>query len=439
MATEHNEVKNISRRPKPVTGPDGSIVGTAGKKQLAAAIAYVTRSELEDPRSRIRYGYEGRGEDLIGWELMLPEGAPAELQNLQGLVDALEAAETRVDARTGKEGNFAIPREIPAKERIEFCRSFLYREMVAKGIPVIFALHSVIATDGQENLHCHWIAGTRTIDPQTGKFGGKKAGLLERPEDVTAFRLRFADHANQHLESAGAPDRISGKSFKKQAADHLAIAADLSKPSYERAAAAELANLLDRPAERRLSPALFSSRKQKMGIETLSDREKRRAPLADPGEIYDLLRLRVRRSRLRKEILDGLAAKRALAALKDLAARGRSAWIRAGGMFRRTRAVIEIDGRTIAVKESRPSLISPQTQEPPVISIESEVGGQTRKIRRPMSQEKIKQQQFAIEMRRRMAAQQPKPRLVSKNAPEFPKTTIKIVDRQETLTKGQSR
>lgn len=415
MASSHNHTDNICRAGKPLKNANGTwkkdASGAAMRappgKQLAAAVAYVTRTELRDPETLISYGYESRGEDLVGSEVLLPDGAPESLRDLQQLVDAMESAEDRHDARTGKEGNFVLPRELPREEWMPYARAFLQKTMVSKGVPVLFAVHEGLASDGELNVHCHWIAGTRRIDPKTGLFEGKKAGLLDTRAQIHSFREDFETYTNSKLADLGSGERIHSKRLWQQAQEYRVVAKDESKPAAERAAAAELAELLTRNPERRQSPKLFMAKKKEIGAPGHLSSQERSRPVSGLSLDKELFfRARQQRAKLVKSLKESIRLAQARAAILKALERTVDAWSQAVDFFRPV-SVVKIGNQRVVIEDrpvSTPILIPVRTPpKPTLIQEQPQEPILKTKRRRPMTNEEISRQRRAIEMRRRAA------------------------------------
>ncbi|MER8814136.1 AAA family ATPase [Mesorhizobium sp. M0965] len=115
-------------------------------------------------------------------EVLLPEGAPAELASSDALWNAAEAMEKRKDAQLARELVLALPanQELDHEDRVELARSFAQEHFVAKGLAVqldVHAPHGAESEGERANYHAHLLITTRRLSEDG--FAAKKARDLD--------------------------------------------------------------------------------------------------------------------------------------------------------------------------------------------------------------------------------------------------------------------
>lgn len=175
------------------------------------------------------------GEDLVHTEAAnMPSWAEHDPSEFFRQSDLHE----RKNGSVYREFEIAIPREFSDKQRIEFVREFVTKEVGNKH-PVVWALHNPTATiSGGEQPHAHIMFSERTMDeierapeqffrrankatPENGgclKSNAFSGGLKseERRTAIVGLRERFANLQNQHLEKHGHDARVSHLSLSVQ-------------------------------------------------------------------------------------------------------------------------------------------------------------------------------------------------------------------------------
>lgn len=167
--------------------------------------------------------------------LNLPEWA-ADSAEFWKQSDALE----RANAAGYREYEIALPREMTPEQRLAFVHDFIATEIGDKHV-CTFAIHNPkAALEGGEQPHAHIMFSERTHDgikratpelyfkranskePERGgckKANGVPKTPTERKAELVAFRERFADLQNKHLEKNGYTDRVTHLSLKARGLD----------------------------------------------------------------------------------------------------------------------------------------------------------------------------------------------------------------------------
>ena len=124
-------------------------------------------------------------------EVMLPPNAPKAYADPQTLWNAVDAAETSVNAQTARSMLFALPRELTDEQNLALVRDFCQKEFVDKGIICNFFYHD--KDDG--NPHVHIMLTLRAMDENGG------------PNRKTSMRSTKTETASAHRTEAGSVSR----------------------------------------------------------------------------------------------------------------------------------------------------------------------------------------------------------------------------------------
>ena len=155
----------------------------------------------------------------------IPEWAEDEPQKYWAAADAGE----RANGRLYREVEFALPRELNERERVEVASSFAKKLTGEERLPYTLTIHRG-GEDG-ENPHAHLMFSERTNDgiersaaqwfkrynAQEPEKGGARKSTATKPREwLENTREQWADHANEALERAGRAERINEASFETQ-------------------------------------------------------------------------------------------------------------------------------------------------------------------------------------------------------------------------------
>ena len=170
-------------------------------------------------------------------EVMLPSNAPRAYADPQTLWNAVDAAETSVNAQTARSMLFALPRELTDEQNLVLVRDFCQKEFVDKGMVCNFFYHD----KGDGNPHVHIMLTLRAMD-ENGKWLPKSKnvyaldengnrirvpnGSLKRVKVDTVdwnerkygeiWRQDWAAAQNAALEAAGRMERVDMRSLERQ-------------------------------------------------------------------------------------------------------------------------------------------------------------------------------------------------------------------------------
>ncbi len=197
MALYHFSAKIISR--------------SDGRSAIAAA-AYRAAEELEDVLTGQVRDYTAK-QGVVHSEILLPEGAPARLQDRSVLWNEVEAGEHRKDAQLARDIEIALPRELSQAEAIALVRDFVSEQFVARGMIADLNVHWGKTADGEDQPHAHVMLTMRSV----GEDGfGQKMREWNASSLLVDWRERWAELANERLCALGHDARIDHRSHAEQ-------------------------------------------------------------------------------------------------------------------------------------------------------------------------------------------------------------------------------
>ena len=170
-------------------------------------------------------------------EVMLPSNAPRAYADPQTLWNAVDAAETSVNAQTARSMLFALPRELTDEQNLALVRDFCQKEFVDKGMICNFFYHD----KGDGNPHVHIMLTLRAMD-ENGKWLPKSKNVYALDENGNRirspngswkrvkvntvdwnerkygeiWRQDWATAQNAALEAAGRMERVDMRSLERQ-------------------------------------------------------------------------------------------------------------------------------------------------------------------------------------------------------------------------------
>ena len=170
-------------------------------------------------------------------EVMLPTNAPRAYADPQTLWNAVDAAETSVNAQTARSMLFALPRELTYEQNLALVRDFCQKEFVDKGMVCNFFYHD----KGDGNPHVHIMLTLRAMD-ENGKWLPKSKNVYALDENGNRIRAPngswkrikvntvdwneqkygeiwrqdWAAAQNAALEAAGRMERVDMRSLERQ-------------------------------------------------------------------------------------------------------------------------------------------------------------------------------------------------------------------------------
>lgn len=172
------------------------------------------------------HDYSSKG-GVVYTEIVLPDQAPSEFYNRSTLWNRVEEAEKRVDARTAREIEIALPASLNRPEQIDMTKDYVKRNFVSRGMCADIAFHD----NGNGNPHAHIMLTTRTVDREGF---GKKDRSWDKKQNVEQWRKDWADTCNRTFEKHSMSFRIDHRSYERQrlpvtATVHMGAAAQMEK------------------------------------------------------------------------------------------------------------------------------------------------------------------------------------------------------------------
>ena len=170
---------------------------------------------------------------------------PTPRRNLQTVLSsgtAWSKSRKQRDSQLAREIEAALPRELSGEQQLALVRAYVKDNFVDKGMCADFAIHD----KGTDNPHVHIMLTLRPLK-ENGQWGAKcrkaydldengqripdgKGGWKNHREDTTdwndkgnveIWRVAWAAYTNRALESAGRPERIDHRSYKRQGIDKI--------------------------------------------------------------------------------------------------------------------------------------------------------------------------------------------------------------------------
>lgn len=280
------------------------VIGRGAGRSIVSAAAYRHRARMMDEQAGTSFSYRGGASELVHEELALPEQIPAWLkaaieeqpvaQASEALWNAVDAFETRADAQLARELIIALPEELTRTENIALVREFVRDNFTSRGMIADWVYH-----DKDGNPHIHLMTALRPLTEEG--FGAKKVPVLgedgeplrvvtpDRPngkivyrlwagdkETMKAWKIAWAETANQHLALAGHEIRLDGRSYAEQGLDGIA----------QKHLGPEKAALARKGVEMYFAPADLA-RRQDMADRLLADPELLLKQLANERSTFD--------------------------------------------------------------------------------------------------------------------------------------------------------
>lgn len=219
------------------------VISRGEGREATAAAAYRSGEKIKSEYSGLTHDYT-RKEWVEHTEILLPENAPPEYKKREKLWQAVEAAETRRDARLSREVEVSLPLELSKKEQIELVKSFAQATFVADGMVADICIHNPPIKDGNnrpvdaegypthdpskmvfQNPHTHIMLTMRPIDPDGSwrtktameylcRKDGKERGFTA--EEFKAFaekegwlkQYQFNDHGKKKWMTAEEGEKL---------------------------------------------------------------------------------------------------------------------------------------------------------------------------------------------------------------------------------------
>ena len=219
--------------------PTGSFkIISRGKGQSCMASCAYYSGEKKYSEYECCWKYPHSSSSRVKWvEVVLPPNAPRAYADPQTLWNAVDAAETSVNAQTARSMLFALPRELTDEQNLALVRDFCQKEFVDKGMVCNFFYHD----EGDGNPHVHIMLTLRAMD-ENGKWLPKSKNVYALDENGNRIRAPngswkrvkvdtvdwnerkygeiwrqdWAAAQNAALEAAGRMERVDMRSLERQ-------------------------------------------------------------------------------------------------------------------------------------------------------------------------------------------------------------------------------
>ena len=219
--------------------PTGSFkIISRGKGQSCMASCAYYAGEKKYSEYECCWKYPHSSPARVKWvEVMLPPNAPRAYADPQTLWNAVDAAETSVNAQTARSMLFALPRELTDEQNLALVRDFCQKEFVDKSMICNFFYHD----KGDGNPHVHIMLTLRAMD-ENGKWLPKSKNVYALDESGNRIRTPnggwkrikvntvdwneqkygeiwrqdWAAAQNAAFEAAGRMERIDMRSLERQ-------------------------------------------------------------------------------------------------------------------------------------------------------------------------------------------------------------------------------
>lgn len=188
-------------------------------ESVAKTASYILRENVFDEYSNKTY-YYSHVKDILYLKILLPENAPQKFLDLQKLLSAIDHAEIRYDARTGRSVRLTLPndKEISNEELIELSRSFINDTFLSEGMCAVMAIHEgKNEIPEHNNPHVHVMLTDRPID--VNGFCARKNRDWIKSKQVRKWRKLWAEIQNEFFISKGLELRVSHESLEVQGYD----------------------------------------------------------------------------------------------------------------------------------------------------------------------------------------------------------------------------
>ena len=155
-------------------------------------------------------------------EVMLPSNAPRTYADPQTLWNAVDAAETSVNAQTARSMLFALPHELTDEQNLALVRDFCQKEFVDKGMVCNFFYHD----KGDGNPHVHIMLTLRAMD-ENGKWLPKSKNVYALDENGNRIRAPNGSWKRVKVNTADWNERRYGEIWRQDwaAAQNAALKA----------------------------------------------------------------------------------------------------------------------------------------------------------------------------------------------------------------------
>ena len=204
--------------------PTGSFkIISRGKGQSCMASCAYYSGEKKYSEYECCWKYPHSSSSRVKWvEVMLPPNAPRAYADPQTLWNAVDAAETSVNAQTARSMLFALPRELTDEQNLVLVRDFCQKEFVDKGMVCNFFYHD----KGDGNPHVHIMLTLRAMD-ENGKWLPKSKNVYALDENGNRIRTPNGSWKRVKVDTVDWNERKYGEIWRQDwaAAQNAALKA----------------------------------------------------------------------------------------------------------------------------------------------------------------------------------------------------------------------
>lgn len=185
-----------------------------------AAAAYRAGLSLDDPTTGERHDYTRRA-GVLSVDMLAPPGAVAWATDSTQVWAQVEQAETRKNARVGREVVMALPHELDPKARRALAREVGQFLVDRYGCAVQAAVHAPDKGGDERNYHAHILMTPRQVgaDGFTAYAAKVYDEFKAGTEELKNLRAAIAERTNQALDRAGLTARVDHRKLVEQRAD----------------------------------------------------------------------------------------------------------------------------------------------------------------------------------------------------------------------------
>ncbi len=205
-----------------------------------AAAAYRAGIVINDELTGIKHDYTRRS-GVASVDMLAPQNAPEWARDPVACFNRSEMAETRLNARTARELEVALPAELNEAQRRALACDLGQMLVDRYQVAVLVAVHEPDKKGDERNHHVHLLMTPRQIGPDG--LGPRACAEFDArggagPEAIRILREAVADRINSHLERAQVAERVDHRSLARQAqaaeADgHIGFAAMLAREATQ--------------------------------------------------------------------------------------------------------------------------------------------------------------------------------------------------------------
>lgn len=185
-----------------------------------AAAAYRAGLSLDDPTTGERHDYTRRA-GVLSVDMLAPPGAVAWATDPTQVWAQVEQAETRKNARVGREVVMALPHEFDQDARRDLACEVGQYLVDRYGVAAQVAVHAPDKDGDERNYHAHILFTPRQVGAEgftvyaAKVYDEFKAGA----EELKILRAAVAERTNQALNRAGRTARVDHRTLVAQKAD----------------------------------------------------------------------------------------------------------------------------------------------------------------------------------------------------------------------------